>query len=263
MDLEGQGLNLGFFWENQPWGTLSNSDNIGESKEKLDMKPQNKKGEGNGEDTLVYKKRRRGNRTEKNVVADGEGKVDHEVHIMIERERRKKMRNMFGTLHALLPRLPSKADKSAIIEETVDYIKTLQQTLQKLEKHKKERFQSSVEQPYDLREGFIPDLGSSTSLSSIMVGSRTSSNTPISYNSNSLQPVGFETWSYQNIVLNVTGFEAQFCISTAKKKSTLTTIAFVLEKYKIEVISANIVCNDNTNVYLIVTQVSSKLYPRL
>ncbi|XP_057419761.1 transcription factor bHLH95-like [Lotus japonicus] len=265
MALEGHDLNLGFVWESQSLGSLPNFDNASESREKLDIKPQNKKEEGNGEEALVNKKRSRGNRREKNVVADGEGKVDHEVQIWIERERRKKMRNMFDTLHALLPRLPSKADKSTIIDETVSYIKTLQETLEKLEKQKQERLQSSMlnsqwQQPCDSREGLIPDMGSSISLSSGMVGMKTSSNPSISSNSASVQPVGFQTWSYQNIVLNVIGFEAQFSISTAKKKSTLTTIVFVLEKYKIEVISANIVCNGNSNVYLIIAQAKQDSY---
>ncbi|KAG8368401.1 hypothetical protein BUALT_Bualt15G0041700 [Buddleja alternifolia] len=35
---------------------------------------------------------------------------DHELHIWTERERRKKMRNMFSNLHALLPHLPPKAN---------------------------------------------------------------------------------------------------------------------------------------------------------
>ena len=33
---------------------------------------------------------------------------DHDLHIWTERERRKKMRNMFHQLHALLPQLPPK-----------------------------------------------------------------------------------------------------------------------------------------------------------
>lgn len=38
----------------------------------------------------------------------GGGESDHEIHIWTERERRKKMRNMFSSLHALLPQLPPK-----------------------------------------------------------------------------------------------------------------------------------------------------------
>lgn len=36
------------------------------------------------------------------------GESEHEMHILTERERRKKMRNMFSNLHALLPHLPPK-----------------------------------------------------------------------------------------------------------------------------------------------------------
>lgn len=36
------------------------------------------------------------------------GDDDHELHIWTERERRKKMRNMFASLHALLPHIPPK-----------------------------------------------------------------------------------------------------------------------------------------------------------
>nr|GFB77899.1 transcription factor bHLH95-like [Tanacetum cinerariifolium] len=33
---------------------------------------------------------------------------DHDLHILTERERRKKMRNMFHQLHGLVPHLPHK-----------------------------------------------------------------------------------------------------------------------------------------------------------
>lgn len=44
----------------------------------------------------------------------GGGDSDHELHIWTERERRKKMRNMFSGLHALLPHLPPKVINSII-----------------------------------------------------------------------------------------------------------------------------------------------------
>ncbi|GJN02870.1 hypothetical protein PR202_ga20259 [Eleusine coracana subsp. coracana] len=61
------------------------------------------------------------------------------MHIWTERERRKKMNNMYNTLHSLLPRLPDKADKATIVGEAVDYIKTLEGTIERLEKLKVER----------------------------------------------------------------------------------------------------------------------------
>ncbi|KAK3231351.1 hypothetical protein Dsin_003232 [Dipteronia sinensis] len=43
----------------------------------------------------------------------GGGESKHEMHTLIERERRMKMRNMFSSLHALLPQLPLKASGSS------------------------------------------------------------------------------------------------------------------------------------------------------
>ncbi|WRX30502.1 hypothetical protein QQP08_022989 [Theobroma cacao] len=42
------------------------------------------------------------------VCGDAGDQSVHEMHIWTERERRKKMRNMFSSLHALLPQLPAK-----------------------------------------------------------------------------------------------------------------------------------------------------------
>ncbi|RLM73289.1 hypothetical protein C2845_PM15G08320 [Panicum miliaceum] len=67
---------------------------------------------------------------------------DQALHIWTERERRKKMKNMFSTLHALLPQLPEKADKSTIVGEAVTYIKSLEGTVQRLEKLKQERMRA-------------------------------------------------------------------------------------------------------------------------
>lgn len=47
----------------------------------------------------------------------GAGESDHEIHIWTERERRKKMRNMFTNLHALLPHLPPKVKVPLLLRE--------------------------------------------------------------------------------------------------------------------------------------------------
>jgi hypothetical protein len=114
-----QGVQSDFIWENPPWFDLTNSDNLGESsKQKLNMKSMNPDVEINEGEALANKKRKRGGavaRSESNTTI-GEGKdgknrnFDHEMHILTERERRKKMRNMFASLHALLPQLPSKVN---------------------------------------------------------------------------------------------------------------------------------------------------------
>ncbi|RHN62177.1 putative transcription factor bHLH family [Medicago truncatula] len=273
-----QGVQTGFIWENHPWGVLPISDNLGESsKKRIDTKPLNQKEGINEGDAPVRKKRSRGGvviRSENNITTDeGEDRkyrdFDHEMHILTERERRKKMRNMFDSLHALLPELPSKADKSTIVDAAMKHIKNLEEIKEKLEKKKQEMLKSvsplgsessvinSQWHPYESREAFLADQGSSSynnNLSNAIVTSNPSNAFSIS----PPQQVGFQTWSSQNVVLNICGGEAQFCICSTKKPGLLTTIALVLEKHKIDVISANIMCNANGNFYMIMAHVSFK-----
>nr|WIE96110.1 basic helix-loop-helix transcription factor [Loropetalum chinense var. rubrum] len=183
---------------------------------------------------------------------------DHEIHIWTERERRKKMRNMFSSLHALLPQLPPKADKSTIVDEAVNYIKTLQHTLQKLQKQKLERLQgaatinydpSSIITPqkpaYSSREAFLADQGSSSNLA---ITPTNSSNNALSL---SRFPIVFQTWTSQNVILNICGNEAQISVCSPKKPGLLSSICFVLEKHKLEVVSAHISSDYNRSMYMI------------
>lgn len=84
---------------------LSNSDNSAGHEEPPRKPPPGKKrgrgAVGGGDHDQVVK--------EGKVGGGGGGESsDHEIHIWTERERRKKMRNMFANLHALLPQLPPK-----------------------------------------------------------------------------------------------------------------------------------------------------------
>jgi hypothetical protein len=152
------------------------------------------------------------------------------------------------------------------VDAAVKHIKNLEEIKEKLEKKKQERLKSvsplgsessvinSQWHPYESREAFLADQGSTSynnNLSSAIVTSNAFSLPPP-------QHVGFKTWSSQNVVLNICGGEAQFCICATKKPGLLTTIALVLEKHKIDVISANIMCNANGNFYMIMAHVSFK-----
>lgn len=61
-------------------------------------------------EVLVGRKRNR--RSGKAEGGGGGGESEHETHIRTERQRRKKMSNMFTSLHALLPQLPAKVNIS-------------------------------------------------------------------------------------------------------------------------------------------------------
>lgn len=120
MAKEDQGPNeMEFLCENQPLH-FSNSNNLDDSKDKLDMKLLNKEKKRFEGEALENKKRSRenaggsGKKIIGGKVKDGKcQESDHEMHTWIERERRKKMSDLFAGLHALLPQLPSKVNSSS------------------------------------------------------------------------------------------------------------------------------------------------------
>ncbi|KAI9123403.1 hypothetical protein K1719_004703 [Acacia pycnantha] len=222
----------------------------------------------------------------------------HDMHIWTERERRKKMRNMFAELHLLLPQLPPKADKSSIVDEAVRYIKTLENILEDLEKKKQERLKQAQQPPADdsssttivydpssvtdissyqgnpcavSREIFMADHGGS---SSIIHSSSTNNNnnlmasttnafintigTSSTFSSPSLpggvlnnNKVGFQTWSSSNVVVNISGDQAQFNVCSLKKQGLFTNICTVFEKYRIDVVSAHVSSDDHRCFFMI------------
>ncbi|KAG9458765.1 hypothetical protein H6P81_003273 [Aristolochia fimbriata] len=197
---------------------------------------------------------------------------DHEIHIWTERERRKKMRNMFSTLHALLPHLPTKADKSTIVDEAVNYIKSLQHSLEKLEKQKQEMNMvkkkknivndevvvvpdaAATDQYYSMREAYMEDFKGC------------SNNWAATVSSSHLPPTGhhlphddqyksycsFHTWSSPNVILSVSGEDAHIslCAST-KLPGLLPTIFYILEKHTLQLLTAHISSDYFRTMYMI------------
>ncbi|CAN6438888.1 unnamed protein product [Victoria cruziana] len=160
---------------------------------------------------------------------------EHEVHIFTERERRKKMRSMFSNLHALLPHLPPKVDKSTIVDEAVAYIKQLQKTLQGLEKKKQEMG----------REVFLADQVSCSTYQNGRGAMRFPQ-----------FPCSFQTWTSPNVVLNICGEDAQIGICTTWKPGLLPSILYIFEKHKLEVMSAHISSDNLKCMYMFHTHVS-------
>ncbi|CAK8575294.1 unnamed protein product [Lathyrus sativus] len=279
------GVHTGFIWENQSWSDLLNFENIDEtSKQKLGMKSLNHKEGLNEGEVHVSKKQSRGEVviiSENDINGGGKGEIyrdlDHEMHLLAERERRKKMRNMFSSLHALLPELPSKADNSTIVDAAVKQIKYLKHVVEKLEKKKQEKLKyislfgseslsmikKSHWRRYESRETIIADHGSlsyDNNFPTNAVATSYHNSKTLAQYASPPQQAALQTWSYQNVVLNICGGEAQFSICATKMIGFLTRIAFVLEKYRIDVVSANITCNGNANFYMILAQARQCLH---
>ncbi|KAI3840541.1 hypothetical protein MKW92_010490 [Papaver armeniacum] len=222
------------------------------------------------------------------------GESDHEIHIWTERERRKKMRNMFSNLHALLPQLPAKADKSTIVDEAVNYIKTLQHSLQKLQKQRLEMLMggggvatlttptvidyepsssslvlASNSPTSNTREAFLADQDGPSSASLNINSSSSMINDNMTFSSsspnNSLSvvpcinnvPSTFQTWSSPNVVLSVNGDDAQISVCAPRKPGLLTTSCYVLEKHKLEVVTTHVSSDCYRSMFMIHAHVSS------
>ena len=162
----------------------------------------------------------------------------------------------FGLLFSLI--FFFQADKSTIVDEAVNYIRSLQQTLQRLQKQKLEmirglttiNYDPSMITPHrlamDSREAFLADQGSSSQLSS---------------NPNPLGvarfPTSFRTWATPNMVLNVCGDKAHINICCPKKLGLFSAICYFLEKHKLEVVSAHVSSDNYRSLYMIQAQVSN------
>lgn len=124
------------------------------------------------------------------------------------------------------------------MNEAVNYIKVLQETLEKLERKKEERAEDGLKQI----------MGKSCCAVSV----------------SEKQKVGFDkTWAASNMVLNIRGNEAQFSICSVHKPGLMTNIVSVLEKHNIELISATISTNGNGGTCMIQVHVSFKLHSHL
>ncbi|XP_076911328.1 transcription factor bHLH95-like [Bidens hawaiensis] len=249
--LEGVGEER-FFWDTYPWVMPGNSS--GRSSGGDHEMVATIVGGGNKEngDTLEVKKEIK---TEDDTEASPHSNKakrelepsDHDLHILIERERRKKMRNLFHQLHALLPQLPHKVDKATVVDEAINYIKTQEQTLQKLETKK-------LEMPYGQStkitgESFLADQGSSSgNIGKVSASGSTSLSFPLN------SPKVFQTWISSNVTLNVCGKDAQIAICSVRKPGLLTAICFVLEKYKLEIVSAEISSDEYKSLFMIHAQ---------
>lgn len=123
---------------------------------------------------------------------------------------------------------------SSVVNEAVKHIKTLEQTLNELQNQKMERLQC---------------IETRTNLGITEMETREAVLTPEF-------PIVFKTWTSPSISLSVCGYDAHINICCSKKLGLFASICFVLEKYKIEVVSAHASSDYNRNMYMIHAHVS-------
>ncbi|XP_028794018.1 transcription factor bHLH95-like, partial [Neltuma alba] len=165
-------------------------------------------------------------------------KVDGENHhTSLERERRKKIRLHLRELQDLVPSVHHiRADQATIVEETIKYIKTLEDVVEKLEKIKRERLQSASNNnsAYPTASQGPPSMATAHQLTSVPQN-----------------PIGFQTWVFPNVVVNICGEEGQFRMCYPNKPDLYGDIVCVLHKYNIQVLCVTISTDDYKTSYKI------------
>lgn len=147
------------------------------------------------------------------------------------------------------------ADKSTIVDEAVSYIGSLQETLEKLQKKKLDRIRGMTNSTGSI---FAPKLATE-SREAFLADQRASTSTTIAIPPVPKFPIttNFQTYTSPNVVLNTFGEDAHINICAAKKPGLFTAICYVLEKYRLQVVSAQVSSNQCRSTYLIHTHVSS------
>lgn len=156
------------------------------------------------------------------------------------------------------------ADKSTIVDEAVKYIKTLQQTLQMLQKQRLEKLQSATAVDYEQsiitsskvtalgsRESYLADQGQPPKNLSMPTTTPHSFQVPNS-------PACFQTWFSPNVMVNTCGDDAQISLCSPRKTGLLATILCILEKHDLDLVSANISSDNYRSLYMIHAHVSPK-----
>ncbi|XP_040364571.1 transcription factor bHLH95 [Rosa chinensis] len=178
----------------------------------------------------------------------------------VERERRKKMKDMFSSLHALLPQLPAKADHCTIVDEAVRYIKSLEHTLQTAQKQRLTKLRSSASTSITSKTEARSDAGVTRKAfladhfqeeedrpsKKLACG-----NNPSPTSLDSQQASCFKTWFSPNIVVNICGNEAHVSVCSPRRPGLLSTVFYILEKHKLDVISAHISSDQHRCMYMI------------
>ncbi|CAL5067758.1 unnamed protein product [Urochloa decumbens] len=219
-------------------------------------------------------------------VATAEEKA---MHIWTEKERRKKMKTMFGSLHALLPQLPEKADKSTIVGEAVSYIKTLEGTVRSLETLKQERIRAQqvaagagcsrapqpaaappptreailadMVQSWNAQEDLMAELRAAASAVVVAASAGSSTTSAAAAPAPAAPAPALQTWSGPNIVVCVAGHDAFINICTPRRPGMLTRMLAVLEKHRVGVVTTTVSSDHIHTFFSIQARINAAIPP--
>ncbi|CAN6251855.1 unnamed protein product [Urochloa humidicola] len=191
------------------------------------------------------------------MAADDDGEL--KVQIIMERQRRRQMKDMFNTLQDLMPHVPKKVDKVTLVGETINYIKALEQIKANLERKKKERDLARLATA-TAKQTSMP-VRTAHGMAALSDGwgpvLRQQHAAPAAAAAPPRGPDGFQTWSTPKVVLSVLGNnEAVINVCVPRQPHMLTLVLSVLSKYGIEVISMQVGADGAGSLFAIYTRVN-------
>lgn len=134
-------------------------------------------------------------------------------------------------------------DKSSIVTETINFIKVLEGTVAKLEKRKRDL--ALARQAAAAAANF--GAGSSSSAAAPPnAGAQGALELPQGWawlpkqEPRPAAPIGFQTWSGRNVVLSVANDDAFISVCAGRRAGVLVLVLSVLEKHRLDVITAHI-----------------------
>ncbi|RLM78279.1 transcription factor bHLH95-like [Panicum miliaceum] len=197
------------------------------------------------------------------LAADDGG--DTKAHIITERERRKRMKDLFSNLHALMPHVPEKVDKATLVGETIHFIRALEQTKAQLERRKQE--QALARQA--AAEAVVSALLSAPQTAQGMAAMSNGWGPAVPHHQQPLAaaaappslaaatgPAGFQTWSAPNVALSVSNEKAIINVCLPRQPRMLTLVMSVLSKHAIDVITAHVAADGPRSLITIYTRVN-------
>ncbi|KAI3803700.1 hypothetical protein L1987_31860 [Smallanthus sonchifolius] len=166
------------------------------------------------------------------------------IRVSTERKRRNKETKLYEELLALLPRLSAKAHKATILEEAMQSIISLQETLSGLEKQKLERLHGASQSP----------VISNTESPNLLINKGDSAlnlDTVSDQSSNS-----FKTYASSNVTLNVCGADALISMCSKRIPELFTDVCCIFEKHNMEVVYTGIYSDHAKIMYMIRVRVN-------
>ena len=162
-------------------------------------------------------------------------------------------------------------DKATLVGETINFIKTLEETKAQLEKKKVEQAlaqQAAAEAAAvgasslsvlrtahgmaALSDGWDPVPPQQPAAPAAAAAAAAAATGPVA---------GFQTWSTQNVVLSVLNEEAIINVCAPRQRGLLTMVVSVLSKHGIDVISVQVGADDAQSFFNIYTRVSTSTLP--